>query len=387
VGDAPGLGWRLRAALRPLRRTTLIGPLQDAWLVRDILRRLPSTPGHDQVLAPDEFASYVRQQTTLSPDRAYPGTLTYRYVIVRQDQLNALDPDLLAALRASYGCIHANRRFALFESAAPSSRVGASVVARLDGLAGAHKAAAPPRVVAPGARDRAILVTTYNRPSALARSLPQLTALGHVVLVVDDGSAAAARARNGAIAARCGAACLEFPENRGLCASLNAGLAYLMADRAIEWISYFQDDVDVDPLVMAALQLVEDRVQRPIVTGYDAGEHPAERETTIGGWRVKLKRSSPAVHLHAHVDYWRGVLPIPTEYLGAPRRRWDASLDDYWIINNAPGSAEKRGVLVACVPDLVRTFLWDHADSTWGNPNDPDPPLAADLDKAGALRT
>ncbi len=381
MSDAPGLAWRLRAALRPLRRTTLIGPLQDAWLVRDILRRLPSAPGHEQILAPDELASYLRQQITLSPDRAYPGPLSVQYVIVRQDQVNTLDPGLLAALRSSYGCVHANRRFALFACGAVSSPAGASVMARLDGLLGTAKPAAAPRVVVPGARDRAILVTTYNRPAALARSLPQLASLGHAVLVVDDGSADAARETNRAIAAGCGADYLAFPANRGLCASLNAGLAYLMADRAVEWISYFQDDVDVDPGVMAALKTVEHRDERPILTGYDAGEHVAERDTTIGGTRVKLKRSSPAVHLHAHVDYWRGVLPIPTEYLGAPRRRWDASLEDYWIVNHAPGSAEKRGLLVTCVPNLVRTFLWDHADSTWGNPNEPDPPLAKATDQ------
>ncbi len=375
MSDAPGLWWRLRAALRPLRRTTLIGPLQDAWLLRDILRRLPSDSGHEQILAPDEFASYLRQQITLSPDRAYPGPLSIRYIVVRQDQVNALDPGLLAALKSSYGCIHTNRRFALFECGVASSPAGASVMARLDGLPGVSGPAAVPRVVAPAARDRAILVTTYNRPLALARSLPQLASLGHMVLVVDDGSADTARARNRTIAATSGAAYLELPANRGLCASMNAGLSYLMADRAVEWISYFQDDVDVDPGVMAALKTVQHRDERPILTGYDADEHPAERETTIGGTRVKLKRSTPAVHLHAHVDYWRGVLPIPTEYLGAPRRRWDASLEDYWIVNHAPGSAERRGLLVACVPNLVRTFLWDHADSTWGNPNEPDAPL------------
>ena len=132
--DDPNLAWRLRAALRPLRRTTLVGPLQDAWLLRDILKRLPSIPGHEQILAPDEFASYLRQQITLSPDRAYPGPLSIQYVIVRQDQINALDPGLLAALKSSYGCIHANRRFALFECGVPSSPAGASVMARLDGL-------------------------------------------------------------------------------------------------------------------------------------------------------------------------------------------------------------------------------------------------------------
>jgi glycosyltransferase involved in cell wall biosynthesis len=233
---------------------------------------------------------------------------------------------------------------------------------------------APP-TIAPGHATRAILVTTYNRPAALARALPQLAALGHPLVVVDDGSDPGVRETNASIAAAAGVTYLALPGNRGLCAAMNVGLDYLMADRRIEWISYFQDDVDVDGRIMELMARVEDRAARPILTGYDADEHAAERRDTIGGVEVALKRTSPAVHLHAHVDYWHGVLPIPTEYLGAPRRRWEASLDDYWIVNHAPGSAARRGLLVVCIPGLVRTFLYDHADSTWGNPNDPDPAL------------
>jgi len=32
---------------------------------------------------------------------------------------------------------------------------------------------------------------------------------------------------------------------------------------------------------------------------------------------------------------------------------------------------------VVCVPNLVRTFLFSAADSTWNNPNQPDPPLVS----------
>jgi hypothetical protein len=70
------------------------------------------------------------------------------------------------------------------------------------------------------------------------------------------------------------------------------------------------------------------------------------------------------------------VLPIPSLYVGVPKRGRPGPIDDWWIVNRAPGSLEKRGLLVACVPGLVRTFLWHPDDSTWGNANLPDPPLA-----------
>jgi hypothetical protein len=33
------------------------------------------------------------------------------------------------------------------------------------------------------------------------------------------------------------------------------------------------------------------------------------------------------------------------------------------------------GLLIACLPDRVRTFLFHAGDSTWDNPNRADPPL------------
>ena len=68
-------------------------------------------------------------------------------------------------------------------------------------------------------------------------------------------------------------------------------------------------------------------------------------------------------------------MPLPSPYLGAPKPGAGASMEDWWIVNQAPRSAERRGLLVVCIPGLVRTFLWHHDDSTWANPRLPDPPL------------
>jgi hypothetical protein len=371
---------RLRSAFRPVRRTTLVGPLIDAFLLRAILRRMEGDPFTLTLLGPDEFAPYVRITRGLS-DAGIAANLSFDYVVLRQDELGQVEPVLLAAIRASYACTYANRRFALFSRAKPrasqaSARAGA-VLQRIDALT-AHLDDRPAGAVRSLTSDRGILVTTFNRPSALARTLPQLVSLGCLVVVVDDGSPEPAQRANREICREYNVPLLTFPANRGLSAALNAGLAYLLADRRLEWISYFQDDVDVDPQILERLRKVEEPSVRPILTGYDARQHAAEREDLIAGERVKLKRSTPAIHLHASAAYWTSVLPIPTEYLGAPRRRWEASLEDYWIVNNAPRSAGQHGLLIPCLPGLVRTFLWHHADSTWGNPNQPDPPLAGD---------
>lgn len=374
-GRIAQIGRTLHGALRPLRRTTIIGPLVDAWQLRAVLAQIDGDPRRARVLGPDEFAPYLRLLTPLSPDRDLPLDLAFDAIVIRQDQVNALPMTLIVTLNSAFSCRYANRRFALFLPGrrTSGSSAAAATTKRLRTLAEAAPAVAPRRTqIQAGC---AILVTTFNRPMALARSLPQIVALGPRVVVVDDGTTGAAARQNAAVCERHQVVRLALPENRGLSAALNIGLAYLMADPSIRWISYFQDDVDVSADVMQDMSAIASSEERPLATGYDADEHPAEREEQVAGFIVKLKRSSPAVHLHGHVDYWKSVMPIPTEYEGAPRRRWEASLEDYWIVNNAPGALGRRGLLIACLPNRVRTFLFDAGDSTWDNPNQPDPPL------------
>ena len=350
----------------------------DAYRLRMVLRRI-ADPRRARVLAPEEFAPYLREITALSALRQVSVDPGYDHIIIRQDGIGALDRRVIETLAGpSYVCEYANAAYALF---APRARVAGAAAAaaalteRLRALLPHPEA--PRRGLVRRSPGRAVLVTTFNRPEALRRSLPQIADLGHDVLVVDDGSGSREAETNRAIAASVDAQYLFLPANRGLAAALNAGVSYLLADSRTQWISYFQDDVDVDPSLLRRLELLEDAEVRPLMTGYDADEHATEREDDIAGVHVKLKRLSPAVHLHAHANYWARVLPIPTQYLGAPRRRWEPSLEDYWIVKDAPESMWRRGLLIPCVPGLVRTFLWHGADSTWGNPNQPDPPLAS----------
>src|SRR5262249_17285986 len=146
----------------------------------------------------------------------------YDCVVVRQDHLGALDRRLLAALEG-FGCAYANERFALFVAGRPHSPTAATdaVRDRIATLAGGVPAG--PASNGPPVRARAILVTTFNRPAALERALPQIVRLNAPVLVVDDGSAAPACETNRATCDACGATYLLVPETRGLAAALNVG--------------------------------------------------------------------------------------------------------------------------------------------------------------------
>ncbi len=225
-----------------------------------------------------------------------------------------------------------------------------------------------------------ILVTTHNRPEALNRSLPQLGALSVPVLVVDDGSDRDSLKAIKQLCEENGAELLSIPKNRGLPAALNMGISYWLADPSVEWISYFQDDVDIVPDILETIANVQDKDHCPILTGRLSKLHPTYGEISINETSVVRMRSVPGIHIHAHAKYWRKVLPIPTPYLGAPKRLKghpnQGADEDFWITTWSPNSITKQGGYVICIPGLVRTFTYLPKDSTWGSPLPmPDEPL------------
>jgi glycosyltransferase involved in cell wall biosynthesis len=230
----------------------------------------------------------------------------------------------------------------------------------------------------------ASLITTFNRPAALARSLRQIVALGAPVLVVDDGSSQ--RRENEQVCGPYHANYLFLPGNRGLSAALNIGLAYWMADKSINWISYFQDDVDVHPKTLIEMEQFQNHgLGQHILTGHDAGEHSAYHEQNYLGRLIKFKWSIRATHIHASAEFWKSVFPIPTRELGAPKRngpgRGLGSNCDWWIVRDSPNSCQKTKRPILCVPGLVRSFLWKAEDSCWNNTQKAgeDLPLRTDL--------
>lgn len=220
--------------------------------------------------------------------------------------------------------------------------------------------------------DTAIIVTTCDRPGFLAKSLSTIRKLEVPILVVDDSRKPASASSNETHARWFDSGYLRISENRGLAGALNIGLSFWLADKSVEWISYFQDDVEVDPDALLVLRDVQHLKDRPFLTCHDAAEHKAIRKSLVNGVQVLHKESCRATHMHAHRDYWRDLMPIPTRELGAPKRipgqeRGVGSNVDWYVASWAPTSVKETKKLVSCVPGLVRTFSREADESTWGN--------------------
>lgn len=211
-----------------------------------------------------------------------------------------------------------------------------------------------------------IVVTTCNRSQALKRSLPQIVALGAPALVVDDSLSE--EKLNREICIHNHANYLRLPQNRGLACALNVGLSFWLADKQVEWVSYFQDDVDVHPSLFKEIGKICKDHSLWLFTGHDSPDHPTVKDCG----EYKLKDSCAGIHMHASREFWKSVMPVPTNSLGTPKRilgreRGMGSDVDWWIVKNSPNSVQKRGGSVICLPGLVRTFLHRAEDSSWGN--------------------
>ena len=301
---------------------------------------------------------------------------TVRWVILRKTRMNEVPLPLVRALGGAYSCRAENRRFIVLGrggDAQPSAFFD-EVFGRLTAMADDDASPSPlfdtgheARTDPAGGARRSAVVSTFNRPQALARTLPQIVALGVPTLVVDDGSAAVVQEENATIARENDADYIALPSNRGVAAAINVGIDYWLADPGITWISYFQDDVDVDPTLFEVLAKYEYPGQYPVITGLDTNEHAADRIERDGDRTLKFKHNSTGMHLHCHRDYWSAVLPIPTRYLGAPKAGQGGSGADAWIVKRAPAAVTGRGLPVLCVAGLVTTYAWRGEDSTWGN--------------------
>ncbi|MFI4881792.1 MAG: glycosyltransferase family 2 protein [Phycisphaerales bacterium JB064] len=218
-------------------------------------------------------------------------------------------------------------------------------------------------------------MTTYNRPEQLAKTLPQIAALGAPVLVVDDGSDARLHAEGDKVNASHGfrvhvACCdcgiehyIRLHSNRGLACALNIGLSYWLADPEVEFISVFQDDCDIDPdlhRVMLEVCRSFDRDARTLFTGFDAIEHGKGHLQAVQGIEVYEKQTGGGVHLFGRRHVWESLMPIPSLGVGLPRDGMGSRVD-FNLTSHARGGA----VPLLCVPGLVSHRAWKGEDSTW----------------------
>lgn len=218
-------------------------------------------------------------------------------------------------------------------------------------------------------KNTAILVTTYNRPWALERSLPKLLSLGVPLLVVNDGSdprhtndyQRIYRQNKGM-----NLSVVELPSNRGLACAHNMGISHWLAHPPTEWISCFQDDVEADPGILDALALLRHPVDRPVLSGFLSPNHPTIRKEMLAGREIHHRHSNSGLHIDAHRSYWERVMPIPSRMLGAPKKGRGSDAD-WWIISWSPQSIVKQGGTLVCLPGLILNFGAAPELSTWGN--------------------
>jgi glycosyltransferase involved in cell wall biosynthesis len=348
-------------------------PTQDPhWTqTRDFLQQYAQTAA---ILAPNEFLEFL------------PGTYHYNvsylfsveqfdFIVVHKGMVTDIETPLLLTAIEQFHPVFANDVFVVYakepiaDLPPPDTAHVQPLINQLQPELEAQAADTTSFPTVPPAC--AAVITTYNRPNALRRSLPQIVKLGLPIVIIDDGSAPGLHRANQSIANEYNVPLIRIPTNRGLPNAINVGVEYWLADPSIQWISYFQDDVDVSSNTLRVLTAIQHPQERPILAGQEAPEHPIVETTEIAGYTVLLKRSMPGQHLHAHRDYWRAILPIPTPYLGAPKqdkgKPGQGADEDWWITAWAPQSIAKQGRYVVCIPNLVRTFQPAADESTWGN--------------------
>lgn len=324
-------------------------------------------PG-DLLLAPNDFLTRFPGTIALHVRKRMIPDARIAHFVIPLSMLNRVDA---AFLREAIELVpvFVNPAFVVF------SREGTKVPLVGDVYSNLLTFVASLKADAPSGRT-AIVVTTYNRPWALKRCLDSLARQQCPIVVVDDGSTEENAAQNREIARAHKTALMSCAENRGISNAINAGVSYWLADPAMEWISLFNDDVEVVEDAFARLQAVVRgspfAARDCVFTGYLDPKHPVRETIEIAGQQVTLAWSCPAKHMHAHRDYWQSVLPVPTTYPGAPKPsggvfKGQGSDADWWIASWSPNAAPKRGGHVAVIPGLVSSF--GQGASTWDNPD------------------
>ncbi len=214
-----------------------------------------------------------------------------------------------------------------------------------------------------------ILITTYNRPEFLIKLLTQLEGRPEEILIVNDGSDSQYYNQYQQIKEQFPKNIyIDNPKNMGLVFSMNTGFSYFLADPAIEWVHYFQDDVEIMPHFFETIEKVADPNDYPVITGFYKEPHKIFGTKTIQDVKVNLLRSASAQHFYVHRLYLMENLPIPNPYVGAPKpdkgKPGQGSDEDWWLLSWAPKSIVKRGKYVISIPDLAKSDAVGEL-STW----------------------
>jgi glycosyltransferase involved in cell wall biosynthesis len=339
------------------------------------------------LLAPNDFLEFFPGTYHYRVSHLFPAR-SYDFVVFHKGMVEEVDQSLSLEVLEQFYLVFVNDVFVIYAQAKlsnipePDERQTRALVEqiettdRFNSLQGSLQ----------NSQTCAILVTTYNSSENLARSLPQIVALGAPVLIVDDGSSPDHTVKNQALAEQYGTALLRSPTHQRQPSAINLGISHWLSNASITWISYFRDDINVRADALTVLAEIQS-LQHPILTGRDAPEHPVLQTETIANHPVLLKRSSPGIHFHAHRSYWAAVLPIPTPVLDLPGRGTD---EDWWITAWSPQSIVKQGGSLVCVPGLVSTFEDETAtlatsahQRAYAVPSNPAKPVEAVVNPSG----
>ena len=326
---------------------------------------------NDLLLAPNEFLWVFPGTIALNVRKRMLEHVAIAHFILHKGMLDLVDP-LFLADAAQATPVFANEVFVIFSTR--GERLPADQAVHLS-IFSEFVSKLPKRSV-PSFKS-SVVVTTYNRPWALERSLGSLAKQNRPIVVIDDGSSDQFRLQNG-IARDSGAAYVCYPVNLGLSNSINIGVGHWLAHPDAEWISVFNDDVEIIEGMFDTLEEIVSKSPHlktiSLYSGYLGQRHPYPSigTTSIADRQLVLAYSCPSIHLHAHRSYWQTVLPVPTAYLGAPKKTGglfvgQGSDEDWWIASWSPNAVIKRGGKVIVIPGLVSTFAQEAALSTWGN--------------------
>ncbi|MEI9805782.1 MAG: glycosyltransferase family A protein [Pseudolabrys sp.] len=112
----------------------------------------------------------------------------------------------------------------------------------------------------------------------MRRTLASITRERRPIFVVDDGSSLPHHLLNSVIARAYGSLYLHYPVNLGLANAINVGVGHWLAHADVEWISVFNDDVEVVRGIFENLADVtrqsSELVKISVYTGYLDDLHP-----------------------------------------------------------------------------------------------------------------
>ncbi|NJO41083.1 MAG: glycosyltransferase [Cyanobacteria bacterium RU_5_0] len=308
----------------------------------------------DPILAPIDFLEFFPGTYPYNVSHVLPAD-HFAFVVIHKGMVAEINYSLVLETIERFHPAFANEVFILY-SKTPLSDIAPPHPTDIEALIEQIKRDARYTSRTSIEQPCAAVITTYDRSQYLERSLPQIVKLGVPIVIVDDASSSTHREANQRLAHTCQIPLIYIPASQGLANAINVGVSYWLANPAIDWISYFQDDVEVRPDLLKILARIQHPHDRPLLTGRSAIEHPTLESHEIDSYRVLLKRSTSGEHLHAHRDYWRSVLPIPKLDIASHNGQVSGADADWWITAWSPQSVAKRGGYVVCVPDLVSPF-------------------------------